>query len=368
MPTIDITTNCCDCGVGGSSGTGGCCFDTGDSCVQITGSNSLFSFPGGTVHLSPVISGPGIISNLRSGIVFTPIKYTDPTTGLVVCVDLSFAISAYCLGSTNNLQYNVFTPTLSNWDPSLFLTGSGCVSYTLPGVSLRGVTGSTDYEILPGNVWSRIYTNPFPSCGGALDSWNVNFGLPPIPSLGVPGQTFALTLTPTPKCGDNPKFGSDSILNMPVDGYPDSHNPCCSGGPGPFNDTDEAGPGGNILSRCCSVGGVEIKRLLNIAIANTSCGPCADGILGGLVYVDSMKAWTGNFIVCGSFLTVYFYCVPPSIFGLAFYFGGVLGTVQGTPTGNNCNPLDLTYDVAFPVAPPPGGAISCHLAVRVFES
>jgi len=204
-----------------------------------------------------------------------------------------------------------------------------------------------------------------------LPAESVGFLIPAIPSLGTPNRVFDLNiaLTPFNVSGTYPNQYATSFNVIKSTTYPADFNCCPGSDTGPFNDTDTQDANGDLISGCCSIPGVRIKKFLNIAIANnpgSPCGPCADSFLGALVYVPGMGAWTGNFFICGAWVVVYVYCIPPTNFGIAFYWGGVLATASSV-TGNLCNPTDLQWDLSFPVVAPPGGAVGCHLIVEVSE-
>lgn len=303
--------------------------------------------------------------------------YTDSGSGKRICWEYGGCISIHCEGPDIVFTRSIPTFLDENYRPTE-------VEF--------GVPGSEDCFLVELNTWGifcsvvpfgsgpdpfdpRRPLTPDPAfsqrigssinCNEPLDSATFDFTIPGNVALGIPDRSLTATL-------DFQLVTSDSEC-VPIPIPPDIEY-CCFrlGGGGVPGGTGGTGPIDGVMGPCCA--DYRIPRLLSLAITSvgvpgTACNGCLD-LIGAMSYHIGLDAWVANFITCGQYLTLYFYCVPlPSpetgTFGIALYCGGL---AIGTPSSGvgSCQPMDLTFGVNIPFGAPcclSGG----NILIRIFE-
>lgn len=335
---VHLGSPCCNCG------RRQCCL--GDaSCARISGGNALVNFSSQTVFLGTIAteftnpgsicaSGLGAGDGFRSGTVTLSFAYTDPGTGKSVCATLTLILCIHC-GPDDELVYDVYQGT------SVFDVGPAVGDPEACTVLIQDTTGGFTH-IGSGTV-------PNGACdAGAQSPFSVTATF--LGGFGIAAQTLTLSIAPVvgdPECftvkETDPNTFADDAGNTFTNVFADSFVcPCAL-----FDGGDVLTPDGQFVTTdCCPLD--PIPRILGIAIANVSCEGCIDGLLGSLVYIPALGAWTGNFIACGTFIAVYFYCVPQfNTFGIVFLCAGITATPDDFVV--TCNPFDAQATLRYPV-------------------
>lgn len=279
----------------------------------------------------------GLDSEYRTSVCVSG-NYVDPTSGYTVCWYICFCLIVQC-GGFQRVIWGIERPTVSylNYAPSQEDPNCRLLILDTPSACTRGLyfdplTG-LGIPIVPDLV-GDFDTGDTCNLGNIPD---FTLTLPGHADLGIPAQTFTVHLSLSQNDIDNQCSFIDTSSPL-----------CCQ----LFDGGDTIIPGGGdtdttITGPCCP--GTNLPRILGIAIANVSCAGCMDGLLGALTYVPALRAWTGSFIACGTFITVYFYCVPGfNTFGIEFYCAGILATPDNFVI-STCDPLDAQATLRYPV-------------------
>lgn len=329
-----------------------CCLSGREAiCFTVTGGNGLTAPVAGTnaIQLPRHSSSNQLVANVN-----LVGSYVDPTSGLSVCYGYAFSLAVVCTAA-DELQWMATLPDSPIFD---VVDGSCRLVTSYPGTTtdttVSGTLDGSDCDNLP--------------------SFDVSIALPGNAAAGIPAQTFNLTFAFNLDCDyDNPASFDpvgDSVGTL-SNTYLDMGGNCCTafdGGDIPGPGTTPGGapiPAGRIWTPCCDP--FTIAQLLSIAMtAGGACTGCFE-LLGGLVYVRALGAWAGNFIACGGFLTVYFYCAPGAgnIFGIDIRYNGLQIGTPAPFTLISCNPLSVICTSVMPDGPwcPGGGTVT----IQIFE-